>query len=175
MDVTPNRLLCEISWTPVDSKSFVVCVSCKAPFDAESRRAVSECPTFGCPGISVQPGPEFLAGTGRDVPKDSEVRVKSLTARRQLDHDTYKGANCSLMAMVGLFFALATVVGALTVVCNTGANLAFWAFLLGTVAIAVAMAWINTSGRRLLNRIALIDLELDSLGYFWDGTAKAAK
>lgn len=179
MDITDNKVLCEACWTPVDSNDFGLCVSCKAPYHPECRRAEPRCPTFGCGGITLMTQKDYIAGAGRDLPDDPEARVKVLLARRQSLLDDYRRASTAGFAMGIAFFAIAGVFSVLVGLpeipgINLGVRGLFVATLIATLAIAGVTYYLHHDTRHLLGRIALIDLELFCLDRNWDGTARPA-
>ena len=171
MDITENKVLCEACWTPVDSNDFGLCVSCKAPFHPECRRAEPRCPTFGCGGITLMTNRDYVAGAGRDLPDDAEARVKVLLARRQSLLEDYRRASTGAGAMGAIFFAIATVFAGLVALTNIGPNGLFAAVIIAGLSISCVAYYLHYDTKHLLSRIALIDVELNALGRNWDGSA----
>lgn len=173
MDLTENKVQCEACWAPVDQNDFGLCVSCKAPFHVDCRRSSARCPTFGCGGITLMTSKDYLAGAGRDLPEDTDARVKVLLARRQSLLDEYQRANHGACAAGTAFFAISGVFAAFVAVTNIGASGVFAGVLIGTFIITGLVWYLSHDTTHLLSRIALIDLELGTLGRNWDGSAKA--
>jgi hypothetical protein len=173
VDLTDNKVMCEVCWAPTIQQDFGLCVSCRAPMHPECRAERQTCPTFGCQGMTLMTGKEYLAGAGRDLPEDAEARVKVLTARRHSLRDEYSQANCWMLVAGAVFFGAGAVFSAVVGVTNFGPVGLFWLALAVTTAITCGLVYLQSTTRHLLSRIALIDLELGHLGRSWDGTPKA--
>lgn len=172
MDITENKVLCESCWTPVDSADFGLCVSCKAPFHAECRRAEPRCPTFGCGGITLMTNKDYIAGAGRDLPDEPDSRVKVLLARRQSLLEDYRRASMGSGAMGFVFFAISAVFATMVALTNFGPKTIFGAVVLVTLALSCVVYYLHYDTRHLLSRIALIDVELNALDRNWDGSPR---
>jgi hypothetical protein len=172
LDVTENKVLCEVCWNVVDQQDFAVCVSCKAPYHQDCRRANGTCPTFQCQGLTSMTNKEYLMGLSRDLPADTAARVQVLCARRAALVEEYRNASCWMQSVGIAYFAIAGLFSLVLGVTNFGPLSMFWAILgLGVVA-AVTMVYMHGNGRYLLSRTALVDLELTSLGRYWDGSER---
>ena len=174
MDLTENKVLCEACWAPVNQNDFGLCVSCKAPFHPECRREAARCATFACGGITLMTSKDYLAGAGRDLPADNDARVKVLLARRQSLLDEYQRASHGACAVGTAFFAIGAVFSLFVGVTNIGAQGVFVGTLLATGTISGIVWYLSHETKHLPSRIALIDLELGSLGKNWDGSPKPA-
>jgi hypothetical protein len=172
VDVTPNRVKCEVCYAPVDDQDFVLCVSCNTPYHAECRRSKSKCEKFGCSGISTMTSKDYVAGAGRELPSDDDGQVKVLLTRRTAQLDAYKMGNFRLMLIGLAYFGVATVFAAYVAIFNAQIDLFFGAIVLFTIGAAMGMKWIQDDDFNHYNRMALIDLELGAHGRNWDGSAK---
>jgi hypothetical protein len=173
VDITPNRVKCEVCHAPVDDQDFVLCVSCNTPYHAECRRSRSRCSTFGCAGISTMTSQDYVAGAGRELPDDKEAQVKVLLTRRAAQLDAYKMGNFRLMLLGLGFFGVATLLAVYVAIFNAQINFFFGLVTLCTLAVGGCMYWIHDEDFTHYNRMALIDLELGSHGRNWDGSTKA--
>lgn len=171
MDITENKVCCESCWSAVDSANFGLCVSCKAPFHAECRRSEPRCPTFGCGGITMMTSQDYIAGAGRDLPEDTEARVKVLLARRTSLLEDYRRASLGSGVMGAAFFLIATVFATIISVTNIGPTGFFAAVVIATFSISCVIYYLHYDTKHLLSRIALIDVELNAIGRHWDGSA----
>lgn len=174
MDITENRVCCEACWSYVDSNDFGLCVSCKAPFHPECRRTEPRCTTFGCGGITLMTSKDYIAGAGRDLPDDTEARVKVLLARRTSLLEDYRRASLGVGAMGAAFFIIGALFSTLVAVTNIGPTGLFAAVVIATVSISCVVYYLHYDTKHLLSRIALIDVELNALGRHWDGSAMPA-